>query len=449
MSKRLVFVIAAILATPLAAGAQNWSFDARRIALGGALSGGNPASQLIEEEHDYRAIVLPIGLFQVLRNLNIFKPDSPEFDLVRSVEYAASPLHYVIGRDETGTGVNFVTDIRNGRLNRDLNSYRGFVPVSQPLSEGLSNPSFGGTIKLWRGREGAFEGIYIGAGPYLAMRDAVTVDPQLTTILDSSTPVYVPNTQLGIRSEMRGEGALAITGGYRARAVGWQGGSTRDGVYIAANYHYLRGLRYETGDLALRFDTDRNGLLTSTAASGTPLAIARDTSTSGNGFAIDLGAAVVANGWEFGFGANGIANRITWTDVERTTYSLPSVVAGGATFIESPAQPQPDARVELPVDYRGNVGYRSTHWAAVAEAGHGFQGGSFHAGAEYKGAGFAVRGGGLYTREEWHPTGGIGVPLGGRVGLDVAIFTTTANIERKRHAAVALSLRIGRRGKIV
>jgi hypothetical protein len=444
MSAPLVAVVAAILATPLVASAQNWSFDARRIALGGALSGGNIASQLIEEEHDYRAIVLPIGLFQVLRTLDIFKPDSPEFDLVRSVEYAASPLHYVIGRDETGTGANFVTDIRNGRLNRDLNAYRGFVPVSQPEAEGLSNPSVGGTIKLWRGRGGAFEGIYIGAGPYLAMRDGVTIDPRLTAILGSSTPMYVPSTQLGIGSQMRGEGALAITGGYRARAVGLRGGSRRDGIYIAANYHYLRGLRYERGDIALRFDTDRNGLLTLDSAAGTPLAIARDTSTSGNGFAIDLGAAVVANGWEFGFGANGIANRITWTDVERTTYSLPNVFAGSGTFIETPAQPGPDERVELPVDYRGNVGYRSTHWAAVVEAGHGFQGGSFHGGAEYRGAGFAVRGGGLYTREEWHPTGGIGVPLGRRVALDAALFTTTANIERKRHAAVALSLRIGR-----
>ena len=158
MTKSIAILCAALVLIPCVGTAQNWTFDARRIALGGASSGGNQASQLVESEtppptgerQGYRAIVIPIGLFQVLRNRNVFNPDSSEFDIVRSIEYAASPLHYVFDRDSTGTGGAFVTDVRNGRLSRDLNAYRGFVPVTQSVAEGLSNPSFGGTIKVAR-----------------------------------------------------------------------------------------------------------------------------------------------------------------------------------------------------------------------------------------------------------------------------------------------------------
>src|SRR5688500_2867327 len=91
----LSFVIF-VAAAPAAA--QNWEFDARKIALGG--TGSNDiADRILAEQRDYRAIVLPFGLIQVLRNVDIFKPGSEDFDLVRAIEYSSSPLHYIIGRD--------------------------------------------------------------------------------------------------------------------------------------------------------------------------------------------------------------------------------------------------------------------------------------------------------------------------------------------------------------
>ena len=47
----------------------------------------------------------------MLKDLDIFRPDSDEFDIVRGLEYVASPLHYTVDRDGTGTGVEFVNDI--------------------------------------------------------------------------------------------------------------------------------------------------------------------------------------------------------------------------------------------------------------------------------------------------------------------------------------------------
>ena len=100
------------------------------------------------EQRPYRAIVLPFGLFQVLPNLPKLDPTKDEFDLVRAIEYTASPIHYIIGRDNTNTASAFITDLRNGELSRDLNVYRGFSPATDVSAEGLASPNWGHTFKF-------------------------------------------------------------------------------------------------------------------------------------------------------------------------------------------------------------------------------------------------------------------------------------------------------------
>ena len=99
-----LWALTALLLSSNATLAQNWSFDARAIALGGVGDAGNLAARMIEEQRDYTSIVLPFGLFQVLSNRNKFDPNSSEFDPVRDVEYAASPIHFIIGRDSSNAG---------------------------------------------------------------------------------------------------------------------------------------------------------------------------------------------------------------------------------------------------------------------------------------------------------------------------------------------------------
>ena len=111
--------------------AQNWSFDAHTIGMGGTGSTGNLASSMIDKERRYTPIVLPFGLFQVLSDLNIYDPNSPKFDPIRAIEYASSPLHYVVGRDTSSSAeALFVSDIRDATFSRDLSRYRGFVPAN-------------------------------------------------------------------------------------------------------------------------------------------------------------------------------------------------------------------------------------------------------------------------------------------------------------------------------
>ena len=442
----LIALCASLIAVK-AATAQNWSFDARKIGLGSPTGAENLASRMIEEEHDYRVIVLPFGLIQVFRDLDRLNPSKDEFDLARTIEYAASPLHYTIGRDARDSKADdFIVDIANGEVSRDLNDYKGFIPVNQPAAAGLAAPQWGKTFRVVQGG-GTYHGIYVGAGPYGSMRTSSVIDERLIEILRADERIYIPFTQLTAQNSTQGQVALAIAGGYRgafAFPVGVGRGTDREGVYVAANYNYLHGIRYHDIDSQLRMDTDDVGLLTVNPFLPPPLFISRVTADSGTGMAIDLGVGVVINQWEFGAGANGVGNYVDWADAEQTTYFHANLLEGSGDLIESGAVPVGDVRVELPIDYRANVGYDADRWAAVAEFGRGLQGKSFHGGGEIRLGTIDVRGGAVYSRELWNPSAGVGLNMSQRVALDVAVYANSANVERKRHPAIAVSLRFNR-----
>jgi len=441
-------------ATP--ASAQNWSSDARRIALGGVGTSDNPATDMIDAERPYRSIVIPLGLIQVLGNTNVFDPSSSQFDPVRAIEYATSPMHYVIGREDSAGELRFVNDLRNATLSRDLNAYRGFTPPNNLLAEGLASPNWGKTIKLHRGASGSFQGIYIGAGPYLSMRTAAVFPQGLTDIWASPTAVSVPRlASFPITDDTLGQVALAVTGGYRARyGVGGLRGTERDGIYVAVNYNYLHGFRYENEHMGVRLDTDPFGQVFVNPLLPSPVVVTRQYATRGNGFAIDAGVGAVVDHWEVGVGARGLANRMDWTGVQQTTYSLgdptrPLVLNllfnGNASFVGVGPLPIADAHVELPVEYSGNVAYHTPMWTALADVAQGFQGTTFHAGFEERLKVIELRGGMRYSSDIWNPSGGIGINFWPRVGLDLAAFGTSANLERTRHLALAASIRINSR----
>lgn len=436
----LVAIASLLLSNHVAA--QGWSFDARQIALGGS-RGGNLATALLEEQRTYRTIVLPFGLIQVLGNLNIYNPNSDTFNLARAIGYAASPLHFVIGRGSPEAGKGLGTDIEEATLSRDLNHYRGFDPPSRLRVEEFASPTWGRTMRFREGTAGTFHAVRLGAGPYLSMRDIGTIDEKLIDLLASDTDVVLPNTQFLLTNSAQGQVALALTGGYRGR-LAWPGadrGSDRDGLYLATDFHYLQGFRYEDGVGSVRIDTDADGLISELPPKA-PLVINRLTSTSGRGLSVDLGVTAVVNRWELGFGVSGLANRITWTGVSQTSYTRRDLTSGDSDFVTSPKTRAANARVELPTDYRGTIEYGARAWSALGQVGHGISGTSFHVGLERRFTRIDLRGGMRESNGNWTPTGGMGFRLGPRASLDVAAFRTTAIIERTRQLAIAASIRL-------
>jgi hypothetical protein len=133
---------------------------------------------------------------------------------------------------------------------------------------------------------------------------------------------------------------------------------------------------------------------------------------------------------------------MNWEEVERTDYFLTSLVTGG-DFVDTPERPAADARVELPVDVRADAAYNADAWTAIVEFARGFNGTSVRGGYEQRLGRIQLRGGGRYVKERFEPTGGVGFNFSDRTGIDFAAFGTSANFERKRHVALAVSLRFG------
>jgi hypothetical protein len=244
------FVLAALLlcSTASAAAAQNYSFDARRIALGGTGGTPNVASDLVEEQRAYTSIVIPVGLVRLLTQVRVFFPTHDDFDFVKAVEFATRPLHFTFGRVDVGGEDALADDVARGDVDRNLNAYRGFAVADSIFAEGLVAPNWGKTFVIRRGDRG-FQGIYAGAGPYMAARADARFDLSLVNLLRASSDVYVPSASFGVAGGEVDQLALAITGGYRARfpLPGRSSvGTGRDGTYVAANYHYLRGLRLDS-----------------------------------------------------------------------------------------------------------------------------------------------------------------------------------------------------------
>jgi hypothetical protein len=442
-----VFVAVLLLAwTASSASAQNYSFDARRIALGGVGGTPNLASKLVERQRRYRSILIPVGLIKVLSNLRVFYPNREDFDLSRAVEFSYSPLHHVFGRRDDITGRTLFRDIVHAQLQPDLNEYRGFDIEPSVTAEGLILENWGKTFMV-RKDDRSFQGIYVGAGPYLAARAFAEFERDLVDLMNSPVDTYIPAASLGIGGGETDQLAIAITGGYRARFPFFipEGAvAGRNGMYVAANFHYLQGLRLDEFGANLQFETDSVGLVVPDPLSP-PLTLEWQTTSHGRGMALDAGVAFVVNRWDFGFGVGGIANRITWTQIERHHVSLQSFF-GGTRFVHV-RLPITDEkrRLELPVTYTGDVAYHREKWSVLSEFSHGYMGNQFRTGLEYRLAKVELRGAGRFYDGSWYPSAGAGFNLTRNFGLDVALFGTKTFLERDPHVGLAISFRFDKR----
>jgi hypothetical protein len=244
---------------------------------------------------------------------------------------------------------------------------------------------------------------------------------------------------------------------------------------LGFNYHYLWGLRYDTGDFNLRIDTDSNGRVTIPPPPSSlpvsdlsilPLLIDRHQSTEGRGFSLDFGIGVVKDRWDFGMGINGVANRIQWEELSRKQHLLVALTAGpGIVNCDEPLIPTGPVAIvqgsivlrclpapakreeELPVRYVASVARYGDGWTAAMDVAYGFENLSVRGGTEYKLGPLALRAGSRVSRGHWEPTGGFGVDFFPRLGLDVAFFGNSANIEEQRELSMAMSLRISLGGE--
>jgi len=425
---------------------QNYSFDARRIALGGAGGTPNVASKLVERQRRYKSVLIPVGLVKVLKDVRVFYPNREDFDFSRVVEFAESPLHFVLGRKEDITAKSFFRGVLNARLNSDPNAYSGFELPVLTDTEGLLSLTWGKQFMLHEDSR-SFQAFYVGAGPYLAAKADFEFDAELEQILNGSGNRYIPSASLGLGGGETDQLALDITGSYRARFpvfIGDGTGSARNGMYVAANYHHLQGFRYDMFDARLQLDTDTNGLLVPDPPDS-PFQLTWHTSSKGIGLSTDFGVAFVVNRWDFGIGVSGVANRITWRDIERHELALVSLVDGSEFVHAELPRNDLEARVELPVTYSGDLSYHRDSWSAYSEYSKGLGDANFRLGLEYRLGAVELRGAGRYSQDRWFPSVGAGFNLTRSFGVDAALYGTQTFLESEPHVGLAISLRFDKR----
>ena len=446
------FLCALMVLSSLAAGskasAQGYTTDARQVAMGGGGSSANIANTMMRPVRSYGVIPVPIGLFQVLGNLEEFNPSSDKFDPIRAIENVSNPIHWVFGRSsdsEDDPQQRFVRDLVNGELDRNLNTYQTFRFPQTIEAEGLASGGYGYTFKFAKKDNGEFHGFYAGAGPYLSYNSTLNADPKLTETLGATTPVVHPNSSFLIQEDPASvQLAMSIIFGYRGRLAfpgesATSGDESRDGIYVAGNYRYLKGFQYLQPDVQVRFDTGPLGLVTVNPTTA-PLDIFDLEASKGSGRAVDVGMQVVRGRWEGGFGVNGIGNQIEWSDLSLKRFTLSSLTNGGDFVDQDLPVTESEITVKLPVVTSGNVGFDAGDYSFLASAVHGFNGNSFHGGVERRFGQFAARGGARLSRDFWDPTFGVG--FGGRIALDLGFYGTHANFQEKRQLAMAISIRI-------
>ena len=420
------------------AAAQGVVMDARLVAMGGG--GGNSpniARKMVPAPTRAEMVIpIPLGLIQTFKGgFDKFKPSSTGFDPLLAVETTGSALHYRFGADTGSTRTEFVNDLVNGTVNPDLTVYQGFDIQESYATEGIFAPQIGTTLKFVKADD-RFHGLYVGIGPYLTYTTDADVDPRLANLLGDG--VRSPNASMLISDASSAQVAGALTVGYRGRMPMGSSSGERDGVYLAYNFHYLKGFKYYQPDLAVRFNTDGAGNLT---ASATPFSLVSLEGGTGTGFASDVGVQFVKGNVQVGFGVNGIGNRINWKEFTQATYTLPSLTAG-FDFAKTPGTaPFQELRVKQPVVKTANIGFEGSGWGATATVSDGYNGKTFSGGLERQVGPFWLRGGARHSRDHWNPTAGFGI--GTDKALDVAVFSTHANFQDERQWALAASVRIG------
>lgn len=317
--------------------------------------------------------------------------------------------------------------------------------------EGLASPNWGRTFVLSGDRDGEFQGFYFGAGPYLSVRTDTRIDPDLTETLARSA-----EADGGLPSDLTFHSAhatafqlaAAVTGGYRARyPLPGRSSFDRDGIYVAMDYHYLRGIRLGYLDAVVDLTTDEAGRLVGDGSTAEVGYYQSATSSAGRGLAVDAGATVVMDRFDFGFAVRGLGNRLEWTDLNgeseviELALDLPGSSPAASDLRRRPRPLGDTLRVELPVHVTTDVAYHSDRWSAMAEYGHGFIGHRMQLGIELRRGWFDLRGGGRFLRDRWHPSVGVGLNQSTGPSFDIALFSVSANAARQRAAAVAVSLR--------
>ncbi len=393
-----------------------------------------------------RLVPLPLGLAQLAAQPPVFDIESPDFSALALADRLIlnPPDDLRLTSPPTGEDAAIEVHLAEDEIVLDFGSARDLVP-----REAVEN---GGRFAadLVTTRVG---GVDFGVTPLVIETSTVALSTDLTAALRDRVPLATTGVYT-LDTEIEALAALALGVTYARQIAGpvivaepglpfpdppgfrvYAGGGAKlllGGAYFASTLRAAVLPRSPLLDPDDPTDVDVRGeLLTS---------MPQSLGTAGQGVSFDLGlAAVHGEDWEMGLGATDVAGWIRWRanrDEIRADADgdLAAVRVANEVSHTSHLTPQIAANVARHFDRR--------RLTLAADVRRGVDGTSWHLGAERTLGRYAVRGGALVDaggRLQASAGGGVRI---GRVGIDSALYTRSANLVGDRALMLGFSLAI-------
>ena len=442
--------LALLVLAPLRPARAQFSFDARRIGMGGvSLSRDgnarryNPAYRAVKNKNKISgnpkfSIPVPLGLIQFfkdhpigqLRHDPMFSPESTAFNPVALMDVIFNPpIFYEVRKAPTPINDVEFTIGRN-QLIVDLGASKVLVPEQ--------DFGLGTTSRLLDAGFG-FAGFHVGVMGFLQYDVAFTLDSTLRSFLTSDSSAR-PNTPYFLNTDGTAQAGFAPTVSYAGRLLRGAGGDdTDDGFYVGGALHYYMGATYARAVGPAGFTTG-NPVLASTPAPLLNGNLYTSNKPFGHGVGGDVGLVWISGPFEVGLGANDIGAKLTWdhTKIQRFVFDtalnkiLDSVVVADTT-----------SKTTLPITYLANAAlHMGTGTIVGGDVVNTGRGTIIHVGVEQRTGPFAVRGGVSRDQRRKMQFGFGGGLKFGSIGLDVGFWTHSNSLSTQRAITMATSITI-------
>jgi hypothetical protein len=444
--------LALLVLAPLRPARAQFSFDARRIGMGGvSLSRDgnarryNPAYRAVKNKNKVSgnpkfSIPIPLGLIAFFKDHPInqlshdpmFSPDSAAFNPIALMDLVFNPpIFYEVKKAPTPTNDVELT-IGKNQLVVDLGATKVLIP-EQDFGLGTTSRLFDAGV--------GFAGFNVGVMGFLQYDVEFALDSTLRKFLVGDSAGAQPGTPYFVNTDGTAQAGLAPTVSFAGRLLRGAGGDeTDDGLYLGGALHYYLGATYGRGVGPAGFTTGSPDVLTSTPAPLLNADLFTSNKPNGRGVGGDVGVVWISGPFEVGAGVNDIGAELTWSDtkVQHFTYDN-----AGDSIARSVTANHVETKTKLPITYIANAAlHMGTGTIVGGDVVNSGRGTIIHVGAEQRYGPFAIRGGVSRDQRRKMQFGVGGGLKFGSIGLDVGLWTHSNSLSTERAVTMATSISI-------
>jgi hypothetical protein len=446
----VALALAVLVAAPARPARAQFSFDARRIGMGGVsltrdgnLRRYNPAYRAVKDRpgsgNPKVTIPVPLGLIQFFHDHPInkfgsdplFDPKAPTFNPFETMNLVFNlPIFLEVKKAPTPTNDVTFTVGRNAFV-LDLGAAQILVPEDEFGLGGTSRLlDLGFGIKGFRFGVQGFENHDVG----------FLLGDSLRAFLKNADSARA-NTTYNVLGDGIVQAGVAPTLSFSGRVTG-VGSDNQDGVYLGVAVRSYYGAAYFRAVGSGGFTT--GDTLFAGPNPVTPQLEAltyRDndaTKSFGQGIGGDVGVVFISGPMEVGVGVNDIGAELTWKD---TRVDSSYFDTAGDSIVTSTVRNHVQSKTKMPVSYIANasihMGTGTTVGGDIVNSGRGTV---IHVGGEQRLGMLALRGGVSRDQRKKMQFGfGGGLRLG-PIGLDVGFWTHSNSFADKRGITMATSI---------